>query len=209
MPETRPDDAVAWFGINMAWIFLMRAGEYAHSGHWDMDKVMLPTTLAFFSAGVKVATAKEADEVQLYFRASKADQEGAGATRSHFRTGDTLCPVQAAEYYQRHFMHRFRSEPDQPACRWADGTPLTRAQVQAYLERAAVALDLPPDRFRSHSLRIGGATALYHLYHDVEIIKRYGRWSSSAFQGYLWEGRETAKGVAASMAADATTLHVG
>ena len=72
-----------------------------------------------------------------------------------------------------------------------------------------MALDLPPDRFRSHSLRIGGATALYHLYHDVEIIKRYGRWSSSAFQGYLWEGREIAQGVAARMAADTTTLHVG
>ena len=68
-------------------------------------------------------------------------------------------------------------------------------------------MDLPPDRFRSHSLRIGGATALYHIYHDVDIIKRHGRWTSGAFQGYLWEANETAKGVATRMARDATTLH--
>ena len=85
---------------------------------------------------------------------------------------------------------------------------MTRERIQAILERGAVAMDLPPDRFRSHSLRIGGAMALYHVYHDVDIIERYGRWSSSAFQGYFWEANETAKGVAACMARDDTTLHV-
>eukprot|EP00972_Heterocapsa_arctica_P021092 3105362-Heterocapsa_arctica.AAC.1 len=75
-----------------------------------------------------------------------------------------------------------------------DGSPLMREHIQAVLERAAVACDLPPDRFRSHSLRIGGATALYHIYHDVEIIKRYGRWSSSAFQSYLWDANEDSRG---------------
>ena len=77
------------------------------------------------------------------------------------------------------------------------------------MERAAVAEGLPASRFRSHSLRIGGATALYHIYHDVEIIKRYGRWTSNAFHAYLWEANETAKGVAAKMAGDKTTIHVG
>jgi hypothetical protein len=99
-----------------------------------------------------------------------------------------------------------RAEPHEPVCRWANGLPVTRMQIQAMLERAAIAEGVAPERFRSHSLRIGGATALYHIYHDVEIIKRYGRWSSNAFHAYLWEGAETSKGVAASMAADTTTL---
>ena len=98
-------------------------------------------------------------------------------------------------------------EPHEPLLRWEDNSPLTRERIQVILERGAVAVDLPPDRFRSHSLRIGGATALYHVYHDVDIIKRSGRWTSSAFQGYLWEANETAKGVAARMARDDTTLH--
>ena len=83
-----------------------------------------------------------------------------------------------------------------------------RAQIQAMLERAATAAGLPPNRFRSHSLRIGGATALYHVFPDAEIIKRWGRWQSTAFQAYLWESSEAAKGVAEKMAADRSTLHV-
>ena len=88
-----------------------------------------------------------------------------------------------------------------------NGTPLTREQVQAVLERAAVAEGLPPSRFRSHSFRIGGATALYHIYHDVEIIKRYGRWASGAFQVYLWDSSEADKDVARQMADDRTTIN--
>ena len=68
---------------------------------------------------------------------------------------------------------------------------------------------MPPERFRSHSLRIGGATALYHKFKDIEIVKRMGRWKSSAFQGYLWSAEEDSKGLAQQMAADRTTIHVG
>jgi hypothetical protein len=117
--------------------------------------------------------------------------------------------VEAVELLQKHLGHRMQNEPSAPLLRMANGSPLTREHIQALLERAAVACDLPPDRFRSHSLRIGGATALYHVYHDVDIIKRYGRWASGAFQGYLWEANETAKGVAQRMATDNTTLHLG
>ena len=55
----------------------------------------------------------------------------------------------------------------------------------------------------------GGATALYHKFQDIEMVKRYGRWASSAFHVYLWEANEQAKGVAKAMAEDTTTLHVG
>ena len=45
----------------------------------------------------------------------------------------------------------------------------------------------PSERYGSHSLRVGGATALYHAGVPVEVIKRYGRWVSDCFQGYLWD----------------------
>ena len=51
-----------------------------------------------------------------------------------------------------------------------------------------------------HSLRIGGATALSNAVGSIDIGKRFGRWKASAFQGYLWEGDEHAKGVSKSMA---------
>ena len=81
--------------------------------------------------------------------------------------------------------------------------------MQDVLEQAALACGYDPRRFRSHSLRIGGATALYHVRPDVQLIQRFGRWSSSAFQGYLWEAHETSKGISAAMAADKTVLHDG
>ena len=54
-----------------------------------------------------------------------------------------------------------------------------------------------------------GATALYHARPEVELIQRFGRWQSSAFQLYLWEAHETAKGLSTAMASDRTVLHAG
>ena len=118
---------------------------------------------------------READEVEYHFRSSKADQTGAGATRNHFRGQAPLCPLFAGEQMQKHFGHRMRTEPHEPMCRKLGGSPITRQQILSVLERAAIAEGLPPERFGSHSLRIGGATALCHIYRDVEVIRRRGR----------------------------------
>ena len=84
---------------------------------------------------------------------------------------------------------------------------MKREEVQATLQKAAKAVGLPPGRFMSHSLRIGGASALYHATNDIELVKRFGRWSSSAVHGYLWESADQYKGVATKMANDTAALH--
>ena len=53
---------------------------------------------------------------------------------------------------------------------------------------AAAGVGLPPDRFMSHSLRIGGASALFQATADIELVKRMGRRASSAVQSYLFDG---------------------
>ena len=65
---------------------------------------------------------------------------------------------------------------------------MKRLEIQALLQRAAVAQNLPPSRFMSHSLRIGGASALFQATGEIETVKRAGRWSSSTVQRYLWDG---------------------
>ena len=63
-----------------------------------------------------------------------------------------------------------------------------------------------PERW-PHSLRFGGASALWAAYRDSAVVKRWGRWASEAFQGYLWEARGNAAGVATAMAsADLTQI---
>ena len=72
-------------------------------------------------------------------------------------------------------------EAEAPLFRWTSGGVLKRLEIQYFLQRAADGVGLPRDRFLSHSLRVGGATAL---------VKRLGRWSSSAIHRYLQDGGE-------------------
>ena len=145
----------------------------------------------------------------MQFRKQKADQLQFGAHRSHFRAPGGLCVVEAVAYMADWFPERFGTgkEAELPLCRWADGTMIDRTDVLAALGDAAEAVGLPASRFKPHSLRIGGATALYHATGEIETVKRYGRWTSGAFHGYLWDSSEQAKGLAAKMAADVASIH--
>ncbi|CAL1171126.1 unnamed protein product [Cladocopium goreaui] len=87
-----------------------------------------------------------------------------------------------------------------PLFRWGSGMTLKRTEVQYLLQKAATAEGLPADRFLSHSLRIGGASALYQVTADVELVKRMGRWSSSAVQRYLHDGGRVLKELSGRMA---------
>ena len=92
-------------------------------------------------------------------------------------------------------------------CGCARGGAPRRARQGFFHCDAAQAVGLPAARFRPHSLRIGGASALYHATGEIETVKRYGRWTSGAFHSYLWDSAEQAKGLAARMAADVATIH--
>ena len=51
----------------------------------------------------------------------------------------------------------------------------------------------------THSLRFGGASALWAAYQDSAVVKRWGRWATEAFHGYLLEARDNAQGVTTAM----------
>ena len=72
---------------------------------------------------------------------------------------------------------------------------MTRDEVQRLLQLAAIADGQPASRYGSHSLRIGGATAIYMTSQDLEHVKRYGRWASS-----VWESHGRQKDLAKGMA---------
>ncbi len=75
-----------------------------------------------------------------------------------------------------------------PLMRWANGEPVTRTYVRDLLGIAAVRLGYPRDRACVHSLRVGGATALWVATGgNVMLVKRLGRWGSDAVEAYLWD----------------------
>ena len=202
------DDAVLWTALALAFFYLLRACEYCSSGTPDLDKVLRGADVAFRKEGIPCSPG-EADELAIQFRKQKADQLQFGATRSHYRTGGDVCVVDAVARLAEWFPERFGDGPeaDLPLCRWEDGTMVDRVDILAALEDAAQAVGLPAARFKPHSLRIGGASALYHATGEIETVKRYGRWTSGAFHSYLWDSAEQAKGLAARMAADVATIH--
>ena len=111
---------------------------------------------------------------------------------------------------QVQFPERFNrgSEAHKPLFRRANGGPILASQVRVLLEVAGEREGMPADRFGSHSLRIGGASALLHGGVPIEIIKRWGRWVSDSFQRYLWESSDASRGLSRIMASDRSTLAV-
>lgn len=69
----------------------------------------------------------------------------------------------------------------------ADGQAISTAHVLAFVREAAEAAGEPASDFDSRSLRIGGATDLYHLFGPQEaerLIASRGRWCSLIHQIY-------------------------
>lgn len=130
----------------------------------------------------------QATEVTLYFRKTKNDQLAFGDSKTLQATGqEYLCPVQAEmEAMRKVWTMRFQeghAESLKPLFRWSSGRVIRRVEIQHLLQLAATGVGLPPERFMIHCLRIGGASTS-----DIELVKRMGRWSSSAVQRYLFDG---------------------
>ena len=104
------------------------------------------------------------------------------------KRGDSLCAYTAL----LRLLHTRRART--PPAEWhlaplfaaADGTAIDTAYVRDLVRDMAAALGLPRGLFGSTSLRIGGATDLYDLYHagGERLIKERGRWRSDIAEIY-------------------------
>jgi hypothetical protein len=200
--------SVAWLGLMLGFFFLLRASEYLpqKNREWSAERVLKGENLAGRLSN-QPAKFTKAEELVIEITGSKTDQYNVGAVRNHFRSQENVCPVLAAELYERHFPQRLHgSEKHMALMRWTDGEPMVREDIQHLLTLAAIAVGVDPARMGSHSLRIGGATAMYHMNHDLEYVKRFGRWKSDCFHRYLWEAHEPPKGIATLMARDRSQL---
>ena len=143
----------------------------------------------------------------INIKGSKTDQYNVGAVRNQYATGAGLCPVAAFREYEDHFPQRIRgTEAAEPVMRWANGAFIRRAEVQHYLELAALAAGMKAQEVGSYSLRIGGATAMYQAVDDLKKVQRFGRWNSDTFHIHVWESHEPMRPIARGMAEDRTEL---
>lgn len=83
-----------------------------------------------------------------------------------------------------------------------DGSPVCTATVLGFVREAAAAMGEDPAQFDSHSLRIGGATDLHHLFGGADaerFIQKRGRWCSMVHQIYSRMSASTSMLVSAQM----------
>ena len=74
-----------------------------------------------------------------------------------------------------------------------EGRPLHRDVVSSLLKEAAIRLGADPRNVAPHSLRAGGATAMYHAGYSTAEIQLRGRWVSDCWMIYIWQGRGISK----------------
>ena len=126
---------------------------------------------------VKMSTSR----IKIHLRGSKTDQLGLGEVISLTRVPKepTVCPVQSLSKFidarpksEKLFVH-------------LDGSVLTRYQFQAVLRKAAQFLGWQPQKFASHSFRIGAATTAAMNGVTESAIMKKGRWKSGAVKSYI------------------------
>ena len=183
------DDLLLLTAVSFGFSFLLRACEYlSKDGVVHEDKVLRMEHLHIFQAGHKLGWEQimAADELVIHIPGSKTDIYNDGYKLNiKLRAGDTpsdinpLCLLR-----QLHTMNPARfgaNGSKRPVFCLACGRVLERSTVNTALKAAAVALGLDPADHATHSLRAGGATALYAIGWPPSKIQRRGRWLSDCW----------------------------
>ena len=199
--EVRINCRVLVAAILTAWFFMLRAREFCDSSGVDLEMILRGQDVQLSVKGEAVETG--AEEITVQFRKTKADQTAFGTCKTMLKTEVAhVCVVTAVEKLKQVAPRRFGNGPEAhlPLFRWANGQVIKRLEVQTILQRSARELGLPWQRFQSHSLRIGGASALYQATGEIEVVKRAGRWTSGAVHRYLYDDGDVVHGLAQKMA---------
>ena len=207
--ELKVDCRMLQAALLTAWFFMMRAKEYCDSSGVDEEMILRGQDVVLTARGQEAKEGFPVEEATIQFRKTKADQEAFGTCKTMLRTEvQHVCVVNALEKLFEAAPRRFRGpEAHLPLFRWATGGVLKRLEVQNILQKAARATGLPAERFQSHSLRIGGASALFQATGEVELVKRTGRWTSSAVHRYLHDSGDVLKGLSKKMASVDQYVH--
>lgn len=213
-----------WAGACLGFFFMLRVGNIAgkRGGAYDSMRIVRRRDVTFYAGAREVRLSSgldvlrpdllaAVDRVKVHVRKSKADQRARGFTRELHRSGHAfLCPVRAL---LDHCMATVDLPADWPvvafdpprAQRQAEeadmaGRVVTREQLSNVLKAVGQQLGEDPRDFASHSLRIGGATAMHGAGFSDAWIMFMGNWASAAYLIYCRASSELPKLFAQAMA---------
>ena len=211
LDENDWDDQLAYTAILTGFFFLLRSVEYLHTEHGvDPKKTVRVEHVTFWRRGQRISREGplEADRVVLLIPYSKTDALGVGVELEiDIDEGNPLCPVEAFNRLRRLAPNRFGPARDQRYLfTTSNGLVLRKARVQALLKASAQRAGFDPKDFTSHSLRAGGASAMYHNGYGIDAIKRRGRWVSDVWKIYVQGLSATRQDYTQRMTTTATLL---
>ena len=213
------DSVTMWCAISIAWFFMLRMGEYLEKTPSESKRRDYPqrhplqmNEIEPLCQGKKVDWSLDVDEIAIYISGSKTDWLNQGMVRSHNSippgaTNDHLCPVKGLKRLWEICPAKFHRNNDRIFASWKSGRPIKPDSILATLRLAVFEQGMNPSAFSLHSLRAGGATALYRATGNIELVARMGRWETSSISAYLWESHEIMRGLGRLMAQGGHTLH--
>jgi hypothetical protein len=144
----------------------------------------------------------------LFIHFSKTDVTGNGVTLTlDAEPGNPLSVVSKFNNLRRSNPARFaKSQGGERVFRLQNGLVLLKFLVQKLLKASASRFWFKPKDFTSHSLRAGGASAMYHNGFTVEDIQRRGRWVSDVWRIYIQANSYGACSMTRRMSENSTVL---
>ena len=198
------DDLLLLTSICTAFAFLLRSSEYLRKGESpDPEKCLRVehVIVALDGEDHHAPVGVRGNEVAMFQPGSKNGWLGQGSSNNTYEDPDDspLCVVGLFNLLRAAMKPNFLSAVGAHLFTLTSGFVIHRDLVERTLREAAGGLNMPAEVFSTHSLRAGGATAMWAANYTAEQIQRRGRWVSQCFRIYIWEGRERAAGLARSI----------
>ena len=162
---------------------LWAAFAVAFYGFLSADELHSKTVNSFDSATTLLWSdvTTTATSLVLHIRASKTDSFRHGCTITIGATATSTCPLNAMQSYIAIHQHRLSS----PAFIFQDGSLLTRQRLAVLLRELLLHAGFDPDKYASHSFRIGAATTAAAAGLPEWQIQAMGRWTSDCYSHYI------------------------
>ena len=213
LATTDRERAMAWLTIG-AIFFAMRSCEYLRTAAEDTKRTRIVTIgNIIFKTGSTITPHDHdklhlSDLVRIRFTYQKNDRRD--VCIHMFKSGDkVLCPVRAWAMTVKRVRNIPGTDDTSPVCLFQDSSGnITHISAEYVRLRLRAVVDImgkqklgfTKEEIGLHSIRSGGAMAMFLSGTSVIIIMRVGRWSSEAFLEYIRDQIESfTRGVSSNM----------
>ena len=196
------DQLTIWAAALLGWFFMLRMSEFTDNRGPLPPEGRHPILISDIDPLCKGELAKwgdRVDEITIHISGSKNDWLNQGCVRSHAKvSGDSpnseIFAARALIELRKCYPAKFNNR-DAVLATWRNGGNINQPHITALLRAAVSKNGSDPAKYSLHSLRAGGATALYRATQDIHLVARFGRWKSSSISAYLRESRQMMSGL--------------